>query len=104
MVAFARRSRAQPRAKKPKNERNKRQTAAVAGQESLSLMPEMISNAGNMLSTAKHKPKRVQDSFKVIAIICMSGLTPELSRPARCGTGRSETAKRARLERIVRPH
>ena len=31
------------------------------------------------------------------------GLTPELSRPARCGSGRSETAKRARLERIVRP-
>ena len=30
------------------------------------------------------------------------GLTPELSRPARCGSGRSETAKRARLERIVR--
>ena len=30
-------------------------------------------------------------------------LTPELSRPARCGSGRSETAKRARLERIVRP-
>ena len=28
-------------------------------------------------------------------------LTPELSRPARCGSGRSETAKRARLERLV---
>ena len=37
-----------------------------------------------------------------LSFIC--GLTPELSRPARCGPGRSETAKRARLERIVRPH
>ena len=31
------------------------------------------------------------------------GLTPELSRPARCGPVAPETAKRARLERIVRP-
>ena len=30
-------------------------------------------------------------------------LTPELSRPARCGTVAPETAKRARLERMVRP-
>ena len=32
----------------------------------------------------------------------LGGLTPELSRPARCGSVTSETAKRARLERIVR--
>ena len=29
------------------------------------------------------------------------GLTPELSRPARCSPVTPETAKRARLERIV---
>jgi hypothetical protein len=31
------------------------------------------------------------------------GLTPELSRPARCDSAGAETAKRARLERIVSP-
>ena len=31
----------------------------------------------------------------------MTNLTPELSRPARCDPVRSETAKRARLERDV---
>ena len=31
------------------------------------------------------------------------GLTPELSRPAQCGPVAPETAKRARLERIVSP-
>jgi len=39
--------------------------------------------------------------FAAVCFFC--GLTPELSRPARSGAGRSETAKRARLERIVRP-
>ena len=34
-----------------------------------------------------------------VALAC--GLTPELSRPARCEPVASETAKRARLERIV---
>ena len=36
-----------------------------------------------------------------LSFIC--GLTPELSRPARCGPVAPETAKRARLERIVSP-
>ncbi len=33
----------------------------------------------------------------------LSGLTPELSRPARGEPGSAEAAKRARLERIVSP-
>jgi hypothetical protein len=40
---------------------------------------------------------------QVLRTLVWCCLTPELSRPARCGTGRSETAKRARLERIVSP-
>src|SRR5688572_21887695 len=78
-AAFACRSRTQPNEKKVTSERNKRQTAAVAGQESLSLMFEVISKAGKMPMTAKHKPKRVQDSF-MVSVILVSGLTPELSR------------------------
>ena len=41
-------------------------------------------------------------SKKLFAEICFfCALTPELSRPARCGPVGAETAKRARLERIV---
>ena len=37
--------------------------------------------------------------FALLSVFC--GLTPELSRPARCGPVAPETAKRARLERLV---
>ncbi len=37
-------------------------------------------------------------------ILSYERLTPELSRPARGEPGGAETAKRARLERIVRHH
>ena len=45
--------------------------------------------------------KKIEKLVSLMSVFC--GLTPELSRPARCGPVRSETAKRARLERIVRP-
>ena len=44
-------------------------------------------------------------SCRALCRCCGSaGLTPELSRPARCGPVAPETAKRARLERIVSRH
>ena len=46
-------------------------------------------------------------SVTLLCVVTMksdSNLTLELSRPARCGPAGAETAKRARLERIVRRH
>ena len=64
--------------------------------------PKRLPNAGMLFHAVPRGDLMLPKVLAQPKTLLRPRITPELSRPAHCGTGRSETAKRARLERIVR--
>ena len=68
------------------------------------IWPKRLPNVGSLFHAVPRGDQFLPKDLAKPKIFLWPRITPELSRPARCGSGRSETAKRARLERIVRHH